>query len=191
MYQISVTYGYLQNHCHSCGEQIWRLGWVGGIDKLSTICPALRLSGVARGAENNERKIMITVRAVAEICHETNRAYCKALGDDSQPAWQDAPEWQRTSAINGVIFHRNNPEAKPDASHNAWLFEKQRTGWVYGTVKDPEKKTHPCMVPFDDLLVEQQIKDELFKSVVDCVRDLIEPAEPFSAPVQTSEQTAA
>jgi hypothetical protein len=125
---------------------------------------------------------MITVRAVAEICHETNRAYCKALGDDSQPAWSEAPEWQRTSAISGVIFHRNNPEASPSASHESWLEEKRAAGWTYGPVKDPERKTHPCFVPFTGLPPEQQAKDRLFKGIVDAVRDLIEPAEPFSEP---------
>jgi hypothetical protein len=116
------------------------------------------------------------------MCHETNRAYCSALGDDSQLAWEDAPEWQRTSAINDVIFHRNNPTASPSASHESWLAEKRADGWTYGPVKDVEKKTHPCFVPFTGLPLEQQIKDELFKSVVDAVRELIEPAEPMSEP---------
>lgn len=125
---------------------------------------------------------MLKVRQVAEICHETNRAYCKALGDDSQPAWQDAPEWQRTSAINGVIFHRNNPDASAEASHNSWLEEKRAAGWTYGTVKDPEKKEHPCFIPFTGLPLEQQAKDKLFKAIVDSLRELIEPAEPLAEP---------
>lgn len=103
---------------------------------------------------------------VARVCHEINRAYCKALGDDSQPAWDDAPQWQRDSAITGVLFHMDNPEAKASASHDSWMAEKVATGWVYGETKDPEKKTHPCMVPFDQLPVDQQAKDYIFKSVV-------------------------
>jgi hypothetical protein len=35
---------------------------------------------------------------VARVCHEANRAYCQTLGDNSQPAWDDAPEWQKDSA---------------------------------------------------------------------------------------------
>lgn len=125
---------------------------------------------------------MITVTAVAEICHETNRAYCCALGDDSQKEWGEAPEWQRTSAINGVIFHRNNPEASPSASHESWLQEKRAAGWSYGPLKDPEKKQHPCFIPFTSLPAEQQAKDKLFKGIVDALRDLIEPALPFAEP---------
>jgi hypothetical protein len=162
---------------------------VGGTDKLSTICPALRLSGVARGAEINEGKTMIKVRQVAEICHETNRAYCNALGDDSQAAWANAPEWQRVSAINGVIFHRNNPEATPSASHESWLAEKRAAGWTYGPVKDAEKKQHPCFIPFTGLPLEQQAKDRLFKGIVDSLRELIEPAEPYASPAESPVQT--
>lgn len=42
---------------------------------------------------------------IARIAHETNRAYCESIGDNSQPPWQDAPDWQKLSAINGVKFH--------------------------------------------------------------------------------------
>nr|WP_262568797.1 hypothetical protein [Endozoicomonas gorgoniicola] len=37
---------------------------------------------------------------------------------------------------------------------------------MYGEVKDPAKKEHPCVVPFSKLPVEQQAKDFLFRQVV-------------------------
>ena len=109
---------------------------------------------------------MVTQEKVAQICHEVNRAYCQALGDFSQPTWEDAPEWQRKSAINGVSFHVMNPTAGADASHISWLAEKVKDGWVYGDVKNPEKKEHPCMVPFELLPKEQQAKDFIFRQIV-------------------------
>lgn len=142
----------------------------------------MRLRVESEITNKNERENMLKVRQVAEICHETNRVYCQSLGDSSQLEWTDAPEWQRTSAINGVIFHRNNPEASPSASHENWLEEKRAAGWTYGVVKNPEKKEHPCFVPFTGLPVEQQAKDRLFKGIVDSLRDLIEPAAPFTEP---------
>lgn len=106
------------------------------------------------------------VSHIARVAHEVNRAYCEALGDTSQPAWVDAPAWQVKSAVDGVIFHVENPTAGPDHSHNAWLREKEATGWKYGPVKDAEKKEHPCFVPYDALPVEQKAKDYLFRGVV-------------------------
>lgn len=108
----------------------------------------------------------MNVEQVAQVAHEVNKAYCEALGDSSQPSWEDAPDWQKTSAINGVKFHIANPDATPAASHESWLKQKTDEGWTYGPVKDPEKKEHPCFVPFDQLPVEQKAKDFLFRQVI-------------------------
>lgn len=109
---------------------------------------------------------MIAVETVARVCHEVNRAYCASLGDHSQPSWEDAPDWQRQSAVKGVSFALDNPSAKPSDSHESWLAEKRDAGWKYGPVKDPEAKEHPCFVPYDELPPEQRAKDYLFLAVV-------------------------
>lgn len=108
----------------------------------------------------------LNTEEVARVAHEINRAYCEALGDHSQPTWADAPQWQRDSAINGVRFHRANPNAKPSHSHESWLAEKAAAGWKYGPVKDAARKEHPCFVPYEDLPPEQKAKDYLFRQVV-------------------------
>ncbi len=104
--------------------------------------------------------------AIAKVCHEANRAYCQTIGDTSQPTWEDAPEWQKHSAIEGVKFNIANPDAPPSASHDSWLAVKKADGWKYGPVKVPEKKEHPCYVPYPELPAEQQKKDALFKAAV-------------------------
>ena len=108
----------------------------------------------------------LSVEAIAKVCHEANRAYCAGLGDFSQPAWEDAPDWQKTSAVKGVEFNIENPDAPASASHDSWLAVKEAEGWKFGPVKDPEKKEHHCYVPYGELPVEQQKKDALFKAVV-------------------------
>jgi len=106
------------------------------------------------------------VEQIAEICHEANRVYCKSIGDNSQPTWADAPDWQKKSAIAGVKYHMENPNSLPEDSHNSWLREKEADGWSYGDVKDPVAKTHPCFVPYAELPIEQQKKDHLFLNIV-------------------------
>lgn len=106
------------------------------------------------------------VTAIAKVCHEANRAYCAAFGDDSQPSWDDAPTWQRESAIKGVYHIMDNPNAGPEDSHNSWLAEKERDGWKWGPVKNPETKEHPCFVPYDQLPVVQKGKDYIFGAIV-------------------------
>lgn len=107
------------------------------------------------------------VQEIARLCHNVNRIYCQSIGDFSQPDWYSAPEWQRESAINGVIFHLKNPGAGPAASHENWLKEKVADGWVYGPVKDPALKQHPCCVPYDQLPAAQRYKDDLFVAIVE------------------------
>lgn len=107
---------------------------------------------------------------IARVCHEVNRAYCEALGDSSQPKYEDAPQWQRDSAMMGVTLHLNNPDSGPQASHESWMAQKVAEGWVYGPEKNPELKQHHCMVPFDQLPREQQAKDFLFRGVVHALK---------------------
>ncbi len=104
--------------------------------------------------------------AIARVCHETNKTYCETIGDYSQTSWEDAPVWQKQSAIFGVEFHLNNPDAKPSDSHENWLRQKEADGWKYGPVKNPETKEHPCFVPYDQLSEEQRVKDDLFIAVI-------------------------
>ena len=112
----------------------------------------------------------MNIEDIARICHEANRAYCKAFGDDSHLPWDSAPQWQRESAIMGVQAHMHAGGLDPEQSHNSWLAEKQRNGWVYGPVKDAEKKEHPCCVPYADLPVEQKAKDYIVGAIVAAVR---------------------
>jgi hypothetical protein len=105
------------------------------------------------------------VLAIAKMCHEVNRAYCKALREE-QPTWETAPKWQVDSAIKGVAFHILNPDAPASASHDSWMSEKVVNGWKYGKEKCEKQKTHPCMVPFHHLPVEQQAKDHIFSAIV-------------------------
>lgn len=118
---------------------------------------------------------------IAQLAHEVNRAYCASLGDTSQPAWADAPAWQRDSAAAGVDMHIANPDATPEQSHESWLAQKKADGWAWGEVKDAEKKLHPCFLPYAELPPEQKAKDYLFRGVVHAALAL--PLAP--APVAT------
>lgn len=114
---------------------------------------------------------MMSIENIAQVAHEINKAFCESIGDNSQPTWGDAPEWQKSSAINGVKFHLENPNAGPDESHKSWLKQKEEEGWKYGPVKNPETKEHPCFVSYDELPVNQRSKDYLFKQVVHSLKN--------------------
>jgi hypothetical protein len=108
----------------------------------------------------------MTSLQIAAIVHEANRSYCIAIGDNSQPYWESAPEWQKISAVKGVEGILNGTITKPEQSHEGWLAEKKATGWKYGAVKNPDTKEHPCYVPYGELPAEQRVKDAIFFAIV-------------------------
>jgi len=123
---------------------------------------------------------MLTATDIARICHEANRAYCMGIGDHSIPAWDVAPEWQRASAIAGVEAHLAKPMT-PQESHESWFKAKEAAGWKYGPMKRPEVLEHPCMVPYDQLPPEQQVKDHLFSAVVGALKIADVPVAPVAS----------
>ena len=110
------------------------------------------------------------VAEIARVCHEVNRAYCLALGDETQFAWEDAPQWQRDSALAGVRLHLDHPETGPQASHEAWMHQKLYEGWSWGAEKDTVAKRYPCLVLYEDLPPEQRAKDFIFCGIVRALR---------------------
>ena len=106
-----------------------------------------------------------TAERIARVCHEANRAYCATLGDFSHLPWDDALPMLRESVIAGVLNVMHGIVRVPGDSHQAWLDYKRAEGWTLGPVKDVDAKTHPNLVPFRALALEEQRKDVLFVSI--------------------------
>lgn len=128
------------------------------------------------------------ITGIAGVCHEQNRMYAMTLGDFSHEPWATAPDWARESTINGVIAIAEGRVTQPGDSHRSWLREKERTGWMWGPVKDAEKKEHPCMVPFEQLPEHEQVKDVLF---VQSATALLRRFDPQVGAPATSDPTPA
>lgn len=106
------------------------------------------------------------ITTIARVAHEVNRAFCRAHGDNSQPPWGLIPRWQLDSLIQGIHYTLNNPSVTPSENHENWMSQKIADGWIYGPEKDPDAKTHPCLVPYEQLPQHQKVKDWLFRAVV-------------------------
>lgn len=104
------------------------------------------------------------IEAIARAAHEVNRAYCLFHNDASQVSWDEAPENIRASCIDGVAVALSG--AGPRAQHENWCRFKVADGWIYGETKDPNAKTHPCLVDYDSLPEHQRRKDALYLAIV-------------------------
>ena len=105
------------------------------------------------------------IEKIARVTHEVNRAIqISQLDPAPSLSWDDAPEWQRESARQGVFSALAG--ATPEQLHESWLRFKADDGWSYGEVKDEAAKTHPCFVPYEELPPGQRLKDYVFQAVV-------------------------
>lgn len=105
------------------------------------------------------------IELAAQVAHEANRAWCDLNGDPSQKPWNEAPEWQRHSAVRGVEATLRGETS--EQLHESWMRDKLAAGWVYGPEKQPDAQppTHPCLVPYADLPPVRRVKDVLFRDV--------------------------
>lgn len=118
----------------------------------------------------------MNVEKIARVCHEVNRVLTEYAEDvPVQPPWEDCDVDMQSSCIRGVEFALQNPEATPEEQHEAWMKDRLAEGWCWGPVKDPIKKTHPALMPYEDLSEATRLKDAVFRCVV---RTLAQPIEP-------------
>jgi hypothetical protein len=104
-----------------------------------------------------------TAEQTAEACHEANRIVQHLLGEDLNPEWVDAPAEMRESTLAGVEAAWAGQDAQQ--IHESWCAERRANGWVHGTVKDRDAKTHPCLVEYHELPMAQRMKDVVFSAI--------------------------
>ena len=112
--------------------------------------------------------------AIAQVCHEANRALQVVQQDPTIPVsvhWEELDEETKQSAIQGVQGILDGTVDSPEKSHENWMQFKLDNGWTYGPVKDEEKKEHPLLIPYDELPESQRVKDDLFGAIVDALRE--------------------
>lgn len=78
-----------------------------------------------------------------------------------QPYTAEPTEEQIKSLLDGVDFALENPNRTPAENHDNWMKHKLEQGWKYGEVKDVRKKTHPDLVPFEELPDIEKRKDTM------------------------------
>lgn len=113
----------------------------------------------------------VFIENTARMCHEMNRIM-QAMneGEELSKNWDDYDEDYKEVTRQGVRAALEG--TTPEEQHGLWLKSKAADGWVYGPVKDFEKKTHPCMVRYEDLEFVDRIKDEMFITVVNEMKRL-------------------
>lgn len=81
------------------------------------------------------------------------------------------------SLMKGTEYVLKNPSTTAEENHNIWMEAKKSQGYVYGDILDVEKKTHPSMIPFENLSDIEKRKDEMDVLMVKLANELFEELE--------------
>ena len=95
--------------------------------------------------------------------HEANKEIQQQTGEFIP----ELSEHLTKSILDGVYYVLDNPNCTPEQQHNNWVHFKRADGWKYGSIKDFERKEHPCLVLYNELPEIQQRKDSVFRQTLD------------------------
>jgi len=82
---------------------------------------------------------------------------------------------QTGKGFKPAVLHLSEDEIETmaRAEHIRWCWDKILHGWIYGRVKDDRKKTHPAIIPYEDLSESEKEKDrELVRLIPALLRDV-------------------
>jgi hypothetical protein len=113
------------------------------------------------------------IQQVALIVHEANRMMQIVNGDPVSSTWECLEESDRERTVNGVAFALRNEDPSPEQMHDNWCKDMYADGYEAGEKLDRENLTHPNLVPYDELPVQQQAKDALFSGIVSSLSDFV------------------
>ncbi|MRR19113.1 hypothetical protein EG827_02875 [bacterium] len=88
-----------------------------------------------------------------------------------------------TKGFKALALHLDEEEIETMArvEHLRWSWEKRLNGWTYGKVKDEKNRTHPDLIPYNELGEAEKEKDrELVKLIPGILRDINYEAYPIS-----------
>ncbi len=112
----------------------------------------------AAGATPAQNSSMMPWDALPEHLKESNRNQADDIGVKLRTVRCSAAplvDWDEPT----FEFNPAEVERLARLEHERWMAEKRKNGWRHGPKKDGNAKTHPCLVPYDQLPPDEQEKD--------------------------------
>jgi hypothetical protein len=108
---------------------------------------------------------------IARMLHVVTNALKEANNEPVLPDWDQLDEENKEFSRESVVSILSGEVTTAEQEHNRWAASKMAAGWVYGPVRDNDRKIHPMLVGFHDLSAIQQAKDLVrFAIVFEMVR---------------------
>lgn len=102
---------------------------------------------------------------IAQLVNHVNNKICE-LNKEQQSSWEELPQHMKEGLIKAI-----KDNLSPEEGHNQWMKNRLENGWTYGTTKDIQLKTSPCLIPYNQLPYQQQIKDYIRQAIIEFFKD--------------------
>lgn len=113
------------------------------------------------------------VEDAAKLAHDAIRGLIQTFGD-TYPTW-DALGGETRVAFTLQVRHRLGHLDEPvEQTHQAWLDQRRRDKWQYGSEYSDERLTDPLLVPWKNLSEIAKSRYRLMASVVASVAPLLD-----------------
>jgi voltage-gated potassium channel Kch len=114
----------------------------------------------SKGIGSEANPSVVPWERLPESLKESNRAFADRLGPKLEATGCAlAPNPLIGADANGFAFSDEEVEALGRIEHDGWVDALRRDGWQPGAEKDPERKLHPLLVPWEQLTDEERDKD--------------------------------
>lgn len=116
--------------------------------------------------KRNFRQMMLIIN-IAKECHSANDDLMLVNNEvPNLTDWHQMDDHTRSMNIKSVSKIIDNKYITAKDLHNEWMDNKIADGWKYGTVKNPELKTHPLIIEFEKMSDINKLKDQNFIDIV-------------------------
>ena len=111
---------------------------------------------------------------IAEIIYEATRVEASWSKRSIVPEkWVKRDEKFRSQFVDMIDKYLSLKKLPtPTQAHNSWMKAYFKMGWKYGKTRNVVKKTHPDLLPFDELPKDEKDKDAIFLAFVWTVKNL-------------------
>ena len=113
-----------------------------------------------RGATAVENPSLVPWHLLPETLKESNRLFADSFGQKlTEAGCTLVPAPLPDAEQAGFAFPEELVEQLARGEHDRWWNDLVRNGWSHGEAKDPERKLHPKLVPWEELDEDDRDKD--------------------------------
>jgi hypothetical protein len=108
---------------------------------------------------------IISTDKIAVIVYEATRIFGDAFGDIARPRVEEASEWRLKGVKFGVERFVKNPDITLEEIHSTWVWGMVLAGWEWGRELDVNEMTHPDLVGYNRLSIQQKVRYRLLEVI--------------------------